>query len=90
MLVEEIRYALQALLPILLFLFLGSILRKSCLISEQFAVEGDRLCMRLLFPVLIFRSICTGAVETGAYLRVIGFAYGVIAVSIVMGALLVP
>ena len=57
---EAVRYALQAVLPVALLLLLGCLMRKRELVSEHFAAEGDHLCMRLLFPVLLFRSISQG------------------------------
>ena len=61
---EAVRYALQAVLPVALLLVLGWLLRKRNMVSQHFAAEGDHLCMRLLFPVLLFRSISQGAAPT--------------------------
>ena len=87
---EAVRYALQAVLPVALLLLLGCLMRKRELVSEHFAAEGDHLCMRLLFPVLLFRSISQGELALDSCLRSIAFAYGVIAVSLLAGVLLVP
>ena len=87
---EAVRYALQAVLPVALLLLLGCLMRKRELVSEHFAAEGDHLCMRLLFPVLLFRSISQGELALDSCLRSIAFAYGVIAVSLLAGILLIP
>lgn len=87
---EAVRYALQAVLPVALLLLLGCLMRKRGLVSEHFAAEGDHLCMRLLFPVLLFRSISHGELALDSCLRSIAFAYGVIAVSLLAGILLIP
>lgn len=87
---EAVRYALQAVLPVALLLLLGCLMRKRGLVSEHFAAEGDHLCMRLLFPVLLFRSISQGELALDSCLRSIAFAYGVIAVSLLAGILLIP
>lgn len=87
---EAVRYAVQAVLPVALLLLLGCLMRKRGLVSEHFAVEGDHLCMRLLFPVLLFRSISQGELALDSCLRSIAFAYGVIAVSLLAGILLIP
>ena len=87
---EAVRYAVQAVLPVALLLLLGCLMRKRGLVSEHFAAEGDHLCMRLLFPVLLFRSISQGELALDSCLRSIAFAYGVIAVSLLAGILLIP
>ena len=87
---EAVRYALQAVLPVALLLLLGCLMRKRGLVSEHFAAEGDHLCMRLLFPVLLFRSISQGELALDSCLRSIAFAYGIIAVSLLAGILLIP
>ena len=87
---EAVRYALQAVLPVALLLLLGCLMRKRGMVSEHFAAEGDHLCMRLLFPVLLFRSISQGELALDSCLRSIAFAYGIIAVSLLAGILLIP
>ena len=87
---EAVRYALQAVLPVALLLLLGCLMRKRGLVSEHYAAEGDHLCMRLLFPGLLFRSISQGELALDSCLRRIAFAYGVIAVSLLAGILLIP
>ena len=87
---EAVRYAVQAVLPVGLLLLLGCLMRKRGLVSQHFAAEGDHLCMRLLFPVLLFRSISQGELALDSCLRSIAFAYGVIAVSLLAGILLIP
>ena len=87
---EAVRYALQAVLPVALLLLLGCLMRKRGLVSEHFAAEGDHLCMRLLFPVLLFRSISQGELALDSCLRSIAFAYGILAVSLLAGILLIP
>lgn len=87
---EAVQYAVQAVLPVALLLLLGCLMRKRGLVSEHFAAEGDHLCMRLLFPVLLFRSISQGELALDSCLRSILFAYGVIAISLLAGILLIP
>ena len=87
---EAVRYAVQAVLPVGLLLLLGCLMRKRGSVSEHFAAEGDHLCMRLLFPVLLFRSISQGELALDSCLRSIAFAYGIIAVSLLAGILLIP
>ena len=66
---QHLLYALQAVLPTLLLLLLGAFLRRIHLLTERFASEGDKLCMQVLFPVLIFRNILQGQGETDVYLK---------------------
>ncbi len=87
---EAVRYALQAVLPVALLLVLGWLLRKRNMVSRHFAAEGDHLCMRLLFPVLLFRSISQGDLALDSCLWGITFAYGFIALSLLAGILLIP
>ncbi len=87
---EEFSYALNAVLPTLLLLLLGWALRRRGLFPDSFIAPADRICMRLLFPVLLFRSMYQGGGALGPYLRGIAFAYGVIALSACVGVLVVP
>ena len=87
---ESVQYALQAVLPVALLLVLGWLLRKRGMVSQHFAAEGDHLCMRLLFPVLLFRSISQGDLALDSCLRSIAFAYGFIAVCLLAGVLVIP
>ena len=87
---EHLLYALQAVLPTLLLLLLGAFLRRIGLLTDRFVPEGDRFCMQVLFPVLIFRNILQSQGQTATYLKSIGFCYGLIAVSIAVGMLVIP
>lgn len=85
---EHFSYTIQLVLPILFLLLLGSLLRRVGIITDVFVSEGDKFCLLVLFPVLIFRSIFLGKADS--FLGGIWFSYVVIAVSFVGGVLIIP
>ncbi len=87
---EHIGFALQAVLPTMMLLLLGAWLRGKNILSNTFSVEGDRLCLKVLLPAMVLKSITGGKGDPSDYLRSIGFAYIVMAVSIAVGLIVVP
>lgn len=86
----EMVYALQAVLPFVFMLACGYFLRKCGILTETFRQQGDNLCFRFLFPILVFQNIYTGEIpETGIW-RPIWFAVGVMMSSLLIFWLLVP
>lgn len=86
----EMVYALQAVLPFVFMLACGYFLRKCGILTETFRQQGDNLCFRFLFPILVFQNIYTGEIpETGIW-RPIWFAVGVMMSSLLIFWLVVP
>jgi len=87
---EHIGFALQAVLPTMMLLLLGAWLRSKNILSKTFSAEGDKLCLKVLLPAMVLKSITSGRGDPYSYIRSIGFAYAVMAVSIVVGLIVVP
>ena len=50
-------FAVNAVIPITLLVALGFYAKKIKLINEQFSAAGNRLCFRILLPILLFMNI---------------------------------
>jgi predicted permease len=50
-------FALNAVMPIALLVALGFYAKKIKLLNEQFCTAGNRLCFRILLPILLFMNI---------------------------------
>jgi len=87
---EHIGFALNAVLPSMMLLLLGAWLRSKNILSSTFSSEGDKLCFKILLPALVFKSIVSGGSDPSGYLKSIVFCIVLIAVSIVVGLLIVP
>lgn len=87
---EHIGFALQAVLPTMMLLLLGAWLSGKNILSKTFSAEGDKLCLKVLLPAMVLKSITSGKGDPSAYIKSIGFAYIVMAVSIVAGLIIVP
>ena len=87
---EHIGFALQAVLPTLMLLLLGAWLRSKNILSKTFSAEGDKLCLKVLLPAMVLKSITSGKGDLSVYLKSIVFAYIVMAVSIIIGLAIVP
>ena len=54
---ENIIFALNAVLPIVLLIALGYILRKVGFFNEGFLSVGNKLCFRVLLPTMLFMNV---------------------------------
>lgn len=54
---KELAFTLNAILPILLLVGLGYLLKKVKIVDERFISGANRLCFRILIPVLLFNNI---------------------------------
>lgn len=86
-------FALDAMLPTVCILLCGCGLRRCGILTEAFLRQGDRLCFLVLFPLLVFWNLYDGRayLEQGGQVGMaIGFAYGVIALSLLVGTVVLP
>ena len=83
-------FAVMAVLPLFLMIFVGYFLRLIHAFSEQFFNQLTRFCFRVGMPCLMFDNIYNGNLQAGAYLPMILF--GVLGVSglALLGFLIVP
>ena len=54
---EVFLFAVNAIVPILLLILLGYLLRRTGLLSEAFFREGNRLVFRVALPILIYTNV---------------------------------
>lgn len=87
---EEMLFALKAVLPFVFMLFCGYFLKRRGILTEEFRQQGDALCFRFLFPILVFYNIYSAQMPSSGIWRPIWFAIGVMAVSFVVFGLSVP
>lgn len=82
-------FACGAVLPIVLLIVLGYLLKRARLLGEPLLSGLNRVCFRVLIPILLFRNIYGGNGITAEDVRAVLFSTGVIAVAFVGGWCLV-
>lgn len=87
---EEMIFALEAVLPFVFMLACGYFLKRRGILTENFRQQGDALCFRFLFPVLVFQNIYTAEMPETSIWRPIWFAIGVMVSSLLIFWLAVP
>lgn len=83
-------FALEAVLPFVFMLACGYFLKRRGILIETFRQQGDALCFRFLFPILVFQNIYTAEMPQTGIWRPIWFAIGVMVSSLVIFWLAVP
>lgn len=87
---SEMMFALQAILPFVFMLFCGYVLRQCGILTDGFRQQGNALCFRFLFPILVFQNIYTAEIPQTSIWRPIWFILGVVASSFVLFWFIVP
>ena len=87
---EEMIFALEAVLPFVFMLACGYFLKRRGILTENFRQQGDALCFHFLFPVLVFQNIYTAEMPQTSIWRPIWFAIGVMVSSLLIFWLAVP
>lgn len=82
-------FACGAVLPIVLLIVLGYLLKRARLLGEPLLSGLNRVCFRVLIPILLFRNIYGGNGITPEDVRAVLFSTGVIAVAFMGGWCLV-
>lgn len=54
---ETVIFALNAVLPIVALIALGYVLKKIGFLTEEFIAVGNRLCFRVLIPIMLFINV---------------------------------
>lgn len=83
-------FALQAILPFVFMLLCGYFLQQRGILTEVFRQQGNALCFRFLFPVLVFQNIYTGEIPQTGIWRPIWFVVGVAISSLLIFWFVVP
>ncbi len=87
---EEMLFALEAVLPFVFMLACGYFLKRREILTDDFRRQGDALCFRFLFPILVFQNIYTAKMPQTGIWRPIWFAIGVMVTSMVIFCFAVP
>ena len=87
---EDFIFACQAVLPTFLILLAGFLLKENGLLTESFCIQGDRLCFRFLFPLLVFCNLYQAQEGVAAAVRPTIFAVGIVLISICLGMYWIP
>ena len=76
-------FACGAVLPIVLLIVLGYLLKRVRMLGEPLLSGLNRVCFRVLIPILLFRNIYGGDSITPTDVQAVLFSTGVIAVAFV-------
>ena len=91
---EVFLFAVNAVVPILLLILLGYVLRRTGLLSEAFFKEGNRLVFRVVLPVLIYTNVYDvaglGEIRWDAVLYGLGAVLVIFALGLAAVLLFVP
>ena len=91
---EVFLFAVNAIVPILLLILLGYLLRRTGLLSEAFFREGNRLIFRVALPVLIYTNVYDvaglGEIRWDAVLYGLGAVLVIFALGLAAVLLFVP
>lgn len=79
---ENLIFACNAVLPTFAVILLGTCLKRLGVLSETFIQQGNALCFRALFPILVFFNLYDAEQIDAAYLKLILFALAIIFVSL--------
>ncbi len=83
--IETLFFACNAILPIILMIALGYLLKRIGLFPEAVRAGLNRICFRVLIPVLLFRNIYHGNGVSMQDLRTVGFAIAFVLVVFGLG-----
>ena len=83
--IETLFFACNAILPIILMIVLGYLLKRIGLFPEAVRAGLNRICFRVLIPVLLFRNIYDGNGISMQDLRTVGFAIAFVLVVFGLG-----
>lgn len=84
---DDLIFSANAILPIILLVLVGWMLKKIKLVNENFLSIGNKLTFKLLLPVLLFNNVY--AIQSFSEIKWVFVAYGV-AVVIVLFLIAVP
>ena len=83
-------FACNAILPTFSFILLGAWLKKRGILTEGFIQQGNVLCFRILFPIMVFFNLYDAEKIDTIYLKLIIFAMGIIGISLFVLLGIVP
>lgn len=78
-------FSCNAVLPIVLLIALGYLLKRAHLFGEPLLSSLNRICFRVLIPLLLYRNIYRGTGLTAADLRAVLFSTGMILLAFIAG-----
>lgn len=86
---DALLFAANAVLPILLMVLLGYLLRNIGLCDSQFAKKLNKLCFKIFLPVMLFINLYSGGGVKKSDLEIIGFVSVACIVMFLVGLLIV-
>lgn len=87
--IETLLFACDAILPIILMIVLGYVLKRIGLFPETVRTGLNRICFRVLIPVLLFRNIYNGNGISAQDLRTVVFVIAFVLVIFGLGICIV-
>ncbi len=83
-------FAVMAVLPLFLMIFIGYFLRVFHVFKESFFNEVTRFCFKVAMPCLIFKNIYSSNLDVGSYVPLVVFGItGIISLAVI-GCLFIP
>ncbi|WP_304508321.1 AEC family transporter [Anaerotignum sp.] len=87
---ENLIFAFNAVAPAFSIVFLGFLLKRGGILTEEFVARGNALCFNVLFPVLVFFNLYDAASIDFTYVKIILFCIGVILISVGILTIVIP
>ena len=87
---ENLEFAFNAVAPSFSIVFLGFLLKRWGILTEDFIAKGNALCFKVLFPLLVFFNLYDAVSIDFTYIKVILFCIGEILISVVILTWLIP
>lgn len=87
---DTLIFSLNAVLPILLTMLLGMLLRGTGMISKTFAEQANKLCCQIAIPLHIFCQLYNADFAAAADWRFIGYGVGFILITFVLLCIISP
>lgn len=90
LIVNNLIFSLNVVLPLVLLMFLGTFLRKIKIFDKDFLKKTNNFAFSVLLPVLLFNNIYISEISKEVDLKFILFAIGIVLVTIGIMFIIVP
>lgn len=87
---ENLIFAFNAVAPAFSIVFMGFLLKRVGILTEEFVAKGNALCFNVLFPVLVFFNLYDTVSIDFTYVKIILFCIGVILISVGILTVVIP
>lgn len=86
--ISNLLYSVNAVLPIIILVLLGALLKKWCKLSDAFCDNADWLVFKVALPILLFNEVSSCSLEENADVRLILFLVIAVTASFIVVSLL--